>query len=90
MYHFPVSLIVLQNKGKSTILFQINSSEVLPSAADKAKLFVKNVSGNSDLDGSGISLPVFPSRTNLKQHDISVTPKLVKKANLNQGWHNQP
>ena len=25
------------------------------------------------------SLPVFPSRTNLKLHDISVTPKIVKK-----------
>ena len=27
----------------------------------------------------GISLPVFPSRTNLKQNNISVTPKMVKK-----------
>ena len=31
------------------------------------------------LDGSGISLPVFPSRTNLKLHNISITPKLVEK-----------
>ena len=28
---------------------------------------------------SGISLPVFPSRTNLKLHDFSVTPKIVKQ-----------
>ena len=30
----------------------------------------------------GISLPVFPSKTNLKLH-ISVTPKLVKKVIMN-------
>ena len=34
---------------------------------------------NSNLDDSGISLPVFPSRTNLKLHNISVTPKMVRK-----------
>ena len=34
---------------------------------------------NSNLDDSGISLPVFPSRTNLKLHNISVTSKMVKK-----------
>ena len=34
---------------------------------------------NSILDDSGISLLVFPSRTNLKWHNISVTPKMVKK-----------
>ena len=32
---------------------------------------------------SGISLPVFPSRTNLKPHNISVTPKMVKKVIIN-------
>ena len=31
----------------------------------------------------GISLPVFPSRTNLKLHDISITPKMVKKVITN-------
>ena len=29
---------------------------------------------------SGISLPVFPSRTNLKLHNISVTPKMAKRS----------
>ena len=48
-----------------------NSLEVLPSASDNAKLFAENFSQNSNLDDSGISLPVFPSRTNLKLH-ISV------------------
>ena len=52
---------------------------MLSSAFDKAKLFAKNVSKNSKLHDSGISLPVLPSRTNLKLHNISVTPKIVKK-----------
>ena len=52
---------------------------MLSSASDKAKLFTKNFSRNSNLDDSGISLPVFSSRTNLKLHNISVTPKIVKK-----------
>ena len=38
---------------------------------------------NSNLDDSGISLPVFPSRTNLKLHYISVTLKMVKKVIMN-------
>ena len=38
---------------------------------------------NSNLDDSGISLPVFPSRTHLKLHNISVTPKMVKKVIMN-------
>ena len=33
--------------------------------------------------GWGISLPVFPPRTNLKLHNISVTPRSVKKAIIN-------
>ena len=52
---------------------------MLYSASYKAKLFAKNFSENSDLDDSGISLFVFPSRTNQKLHKISVTPALVKK-----------
>ena len=38
---------------------------------------------NSNIDNSGISLPVFPSRTNLKLHNISVTPKMVRKVVIN-------
>ena len=55
---------------------------MLSSASDKAKLFGENFSKNSDLDDSGISLPVFPSRTNLKLH-ISVIPKMVKMVIMN-------
>ena len=57
--------------------------DVLSSASDKAKLFAKNFSKNSNLDDSGISLPVFSSRTNLKLHKISVTPKMVKQVITN-------
>ena len=70
-------------KGKSAILPLFNGPEVLSSASDKAKLFAENISKNSNLDDSGISLPVFPSRTNLKLHNISVTPQMVKKVITN-------
>ena len=67
------------NKGKSAIPPLFSSPELLSSVSDKAKLFPENYSKNSNLDDSGISLPVFPSRTNLKLHNISITPKMVKK-----------
>ena len=71
------------NKGKSAIPPLFNKTELLSSASDKAKLFAKNFSKNSNLDDSGISLPVFPSRTNLKLHNISITHKMVKKVITN-------
>ena len=66
------------NKGKSAIPPLFNDLEVLSSASDKAKLVPKNFSINSNLGESGISLPVFPSRTNLKLH-IYATLKMVRK-----------
>ena len=51
------------NKGKSAISPIFNSLVVLSSASDKEKLFAETFSKNSNLDDSGISLPVFPSRT---------------------------
>ena len=71
------------NKNKSAIPPLFNRPEVLYYASDKAKLFAKNFSKNSNLNESGISLPVFPSRTNLKLHNISITPKMVKKVITN-------
>ena len=56
---------------------------MLSSASDKTKLFPENFSLNSNLDDLGISLPVFPSRTNLKLYNISVTPKMVRKVIMN-------
>ena len=60
-----------------------NGPEVLFSASDKAKLFAENFSLNSNFDDSGVSLPVLPSRTNLELHNISVTPKMVRKVVMN-------
>ena len=71
------------NKGKSAIPPLFNDPDVLSSASDQVKLFPENFSKNSNLDDSGISLPVSPSRTNLKLHNISVTPKMVKKVVMN-------
>ena len=44
---------------------------------------LKTFSKNSNLDDSAISLPIFPLRTNLKLHNICVTPKMVKKVKMN-------
>ena len=71
------------NKGKSVILPLFNGLEELSSVSDKIKLFAKTFSKNSNLDDSGISLPVFLSRTTLKLHNISVTPKMVEKVIMN-------
>ena len=56
------------NKGKSAIAPLFKGLEVLSSASDKAKLFAENFYMKFNLDDQGISLPVFPSRTNLKLH----------------------
>ena len=60
-----------------------NRPEVLSSASEKAKFFAEHFSLNSNLDDSGVFLPVVPSRTNLKRHNISVTPKMVRKVVMN-------
>ena len=75
-------LPVVFSKGKSAIPPLFNGLE-LSSASDKAKLFAENFSKNSNLDDSGVSLPVFPCRTNLKLHNIFVTPEMVKKVIMN-------
>ena len=71
------------NKSRSAIPRQFNGLEFLSSASDKANLFAENVSKNSNLHDSGISLPVFSSRTNLRLYNISVSPKMVKKVIIN-------
>ena len=70
------------SKGKSAIRPLFNNLEVKSSASDKAKLFAKNF---YNFDDSGISLPVFPTRTNPKLH-IPVSPKMVKKVITNLDW----
>ena len=71
------------NKGKWAILPLFNRREVLSSASDKVKLFAENFALNCNLDDSGISLPVFLYRTNLKLHNISVTLEMVRKVIMN-------
>ena len=44
---------------------------------------LKVFSRNSNLDGLGICLSVFPSRTNLKLHDVYAAVKLDKKVITN-------
>ena len=56
---------------------------MLSSASDKAKFFAESLSKNSNLNDSDISLPALSSRKNLKLHNISVTPKMVKKVITN-------
>ena len=71
------------SKGKSAIPPLFNGPEGLSSVSDKVKLFAENFSKDSDLHDSGISLIVFPSRTNRKLHNISVTTKIVEKVIVN-------
>ena len=75
--------IKVLSKSKSAIPPLFNVPEVLPSASDEVKLFAKNPSSNSNLDDSGIPLPVLPPQTNLKLHNISVTPMSIKKSIIN-------
>ena len=62
-----------------TLLYLLYSTDRRCLTGVLANLFAKNYSKNSNLDDSGIALPVFPSRTNLKLHNIFITPKMVKK-----------
>ena len=57
-----------------------NGKEVLSSLSDKVELITKNFSRNSNLDDPGIPLPIFPSRTNLKLHNNSVTASWLKRS----------
>ena len=59
-------------KGKSAIPSLFYVPDVLPSAFDKAKLFTEKYFKNSNLVDSG-----------LKLHNISVTPRMVKKVITN-------
>ena len=71
------------NNGKSAIPPLFKGPELLTSASNKEKLFAKSFFKNFNLDDSGISLLVFPSRNNLKLHNISITPEMAKKVITN-------
>ena len=74
MYRFCVL-----NKGKSGITVLLNFTKVFSSLFDKTKLLAEIFSENSNFYDWGIYLPAFSSRTNLKLHNIPVTPKLFEK-----------
>ena len=78
---FDELLIVFSTKVN--LLYLLYSMAWRCSLLHKARLFPKNSSINCNLDVLGVSLPVFPSRTNLKLHNISITPKMVKKVITN-------
>ena len=80
---FDKLLIVLSTKVNLLYLLYSTAQRYCLLHLIKQRLFAKNLSTNSNLDDSGISLPVFPSRTNLKLHNISVTFKMVKKVIMN-------
>ena len=46
-------------------------------------MFPGNFFKNSNVNDSGISLPVFPFGTNLKLHNVYVTPKMARKVIMN-------
>ena len=73
-------LLSVLSKSKSSIPPLFNGTEGLFSASETAKLFAKNFSKNSHLDGYGAYLPDFLSRTNLKLHNISITLRMVKRS----------
>ena len=73
------------SKGKSAINPLFNDLEVLSSVSDRAKLLAESFSKDSNLGDSGISLPVSPTRNNLKLNNISVSAKMVKKVIMNLG-----
>ena len=66
-------------------LIKVNRLYLLYSTAQRCCLLhlIKQNYLQKLFDDSGISLPVFPSRTNQKLHNISVTPKMVKKVITN-------
>ena len=51
---------------------QFNRPELLSSASDKTNMFAETFSDKSNLDDSGISLPVFPCGTNGILHNSPV------------------
>ena len=82
-----------RNFGKLPIVFstKVNLLYVLYSTAwrycllllIKRNCLLKNFLKNYNSNDSHISLPLFPSRTNLKLNNISITPKMVQKLIMN-------
>ena len=80
---FGELLIVFSTKVNLLYLLCSTDWRCCQCVSDKVKRFAENFSNNSNLNDTGISLPIFLSRTNLTLHNISVTPKIVKKVITN-------
>ena len=76
-------LIVFSTKVNLLYLLYLTGRRCCLLHLIKQNCLLKDFSLNSNLDDSGVSLPVFPSRTNLKLHNISITPKMVRKVIMN-------
>ena len=74
---FRQFLIMFSTKLDLLFVF-FNSPEALSSGSDEAKLLAGNVSDDTNLDDSGISLLAFPSRTKLKLCNIHVTQSWLR------------
>ena len=72
--------VALGTFGKLLIVFstKLNLLYLYIPPSDKGKLFAKNLFKNSNLDDSGISLPVFPSRTFLDCWKVSSVVPVFK------------
>ena len=82
---FGELLIVFSTKGNLLYILSSTTRKCCLLHLIKENCLLKT-SENSNLDDSGISLPegkTFPSRTNLKLHNVSVILKMVKKVITN-------
>ena len=73
-------ILALKTFGELLLVFippLFRDPEILSSVSDKAKLFAKKFSKNSNLDDLVFPLLVFPCKTKLKQHNISLSAKMV-------------
>ena len=76
---FGVLLIVFSTKVNLFSLLYSTAQRCCALHLTKQNCLLKTFVRTLNLDDSGIALPVFPYRTNLKLHNIDVTPKMVKK-----------
>ena len=70
----------VEQKNDLTLLIKANSFwKTATEKAESISVLDKVIVKLQEEKENGISLPVLPSRTNLKLHNISITPKMVEK-----------
>ena len=77
---FSINLLILfSKKSESDVPPPFNGSQGLSSASDKATFLLKSfLRFLIMMIQVSLYLPIFPSRTKLKLHDIPLTLKLVR------------